>query len=84
MCVLAALLVSLQFIVYGCHRIALGLAWMLRGVWLGALYVSRRTRTFFVRAAAAQGEGHTGPPTAQVVARPISARVRPERSKTTA
>jgi hypothetical protein len=84
MCVLAGILVSLQFIVYGCHRIALGFAWMLRGAWLGALYVSRRTRALFVRAATAQGEGHAGPPTAQVVARPMSARVPPGRSKTTA
>jgi hypothetical protein len=29
-CALAYLLVSLQFIVYGCHRLALGLAWMLQ------------------------------------------------------
>lgn len=79
MCVLAGLLVSLQFIVYGCHRIALGIAWMLRGVWLGALYVSRRMRAFFVRdpAAAAQGGHHAGPPTTpvrQAVVPPASAR----------
>ncbi|KAH9056885.1 hypothetical protein EDB87DRAFT_1634096 [Lactarius vividus] len=81
MCVLAGLLVSLQFIVYGCHRLALGLAWMVRGAWLGLLYISRRIRTFFVRGAAAaapvQREQHAGPPTApvqHVVAAPASAR----------
>ncbi|KAH9013664.1 hypothetical protein EDB84DRAFT_1568564 [Lactarius hengduanensis] len=81
MCVLAGLLVSLQFIVYGCHRLALGLAWMVRGAWLGVLYVSRRIRALFVRGAAAaapaQGEQQAGPPTApvrHVVAPPASAR----------
>ncbi|KAF8262783.1 hypothetical protein EI94DRAFT_1742765 [Lactarius quietus] len=77
MCVLAGLLVSLQFIVYGCHRIALGFAWILRGTWLGLCYVSRRVRAVFVRGADVQGELHAYPPTAQVVARPVSARVHP-------
>ncbi|KAN0136066.1 hypothetical protein V8E53_006227 [Lactarius tabidus] len=70
MCVLSGLLVSLQFIVYGCHRIALGLAWIVRGVWLGVLYVSRRTREVFGRGADAQGEMQAGALTAQVVVRP--------------
>jgi hypothetical protein len=70
MCVLSGLLVSLQFIVYGCHRIALGLAWIVRGVWLGVLYVSRRTREVFGRGADAQGEVQAGAPMAQVVVRP--------------
>ncbi|KAI9432108.1 hypothetical protein H4582DRAFT_1128632 [Lactarius indigo] len=77
MCVLAGLLVSLQFIVYGCHRLALGLAWMVRGAWLGVLYVSRRMRAVFVRAAAAQEEQQVGPPIApvrHVVAPPASVR----------
>ena len=84
MCALAGLLVSLQFIVYGCHRIALGLAWMLRGLWLGALFVSRRIRAFFVRgaaaAAAAQGEIL---PTAPVIARPAAACAPPARTRNT-
>ncbi|KAH9159761.1 hypothetical protein EDB89DRAFT_2107284 [Lactarius sanguifluus] len=80
MCVLAGVLVGLQFIVYGCHRLALGLAWMVRGVWFGVLYVSRAARAFFGRGAAAvvaaQGEQRVGPPAApvrQVVAPPASA-----------
>ncbi|KAH8997164.1 hypothetical protein EDB86DRAFT_930990 [Lactarius hatsudake] len=80
MCVLAGLLVGLQFIVYGCHRLALGLAWMVRGVWSGVLYVSRAARAFFGRgaaaAASAQGEQQVDPaaaPVRQVVAPPASA-----------
>ncbi|KAI9432017.1 hypothetical protein H4582DRAFT_1135645 [Lactarius indigo] len=80
MCVLAGLLVGLQFIVYGSHRLALGLAWMVRGAWFGVLYVSRRVCELFVRGAAtaAQGEQQMGPPSVpvqQVVAPPRSARV---------
>jgi hypothetical protein len=71
MCVLSGPLVSLQFIVYECHRIALGLAWIVRGAWLGVLYVSRRTREVSARGADAQGEVRaTVAPTAQVVVRP--------------
>ncbi|KAH9046997.1 hypothetical protein EDB83DRAFT_2677131 [Lactarius deliciosus] len=80
MCVLAGVLVGLQFIVYGCHRVALGLAWMVRGVWFGVLYVSRAARAFFGRgaatAAAAQGEQRVASPATpvrQVVAPPASA-----------
>ncbi|KAH9030316.1 hypothetical protein EDB85DRAFT_2246259 [Lactarius pseudohatsudake] len=59
MCVLASVLVSLQFIVYGSHRLALGLAWMVRNAWLSVLCVSRRVRAVFARGAtaAAQPEG---------------------------
>ncbi|KAI0246613.1 hypothetical protein BJV78DRAFT_123550 [Lactifluus subvellereus] len=44
MCIFAGVLVSLQFIVYGFHRIVLCLAWILRGVWLGAGYVGNRRK----------------------------------------
>ena len=37
----------------------------LRGVWLGALFVSRRTREVFRRGADAQGEVQAGAPSAQ-------------------
>ena len=47
MCVITGVLVSLQFIVYGFHRLALGLAWMLRGAWLGAVNVGNRLRAVF-------------------------------------
>ncbi|KAH9046995.1 hypothetical protein EDB83DRAFT_2404287 [Lactarius deliciosus] len=77
MCVLAGLLVGLQFIVYGCHRLALGLVWMVRGVWFGVLYVSRAARAFFGRGAgaavAAQGEQRAATPVRQVVMPPTSA-----------
>ncbi|KAH9025237.1 hypothetical protein EDB85DRAFT_1893977 [Lactarius pseudohatsudake] len=49
----AGVLVSLQFIVYGSHRLALGLAWMARNAWLSVLYVWRRVRAVFVRGATA-------------------------------
>ena len=70
MCVLAGILVSLQFIVYGCHRIALGFAWIVRGAWLGALYVARRMREVFGRGKDAQGEVQVGAQQARVVVRP--------------
>ncbi|KAH9013663.1 hypothetical protein EDB84DRAFT_1444178 [Lactarius hengduanensis] len=80
MCVLAGVLVSLQFIVYGFHRLGLGLAWMVRGVWFGVLYVSRAACAFLGRGAAtaiaAQGEQRVVPPATpvrQVVAPPASA-----------
>ncbi|KAI9442943.1 hypothetical protein H4582DRAFT_2072008 [Lactarius indigo] len=59
MCVLAGLLVSLQFIVYGCHHLALGLAWVVGGARLGVLYVSRPMRAVFVRGAAAAAQLRT-------------------------
>ncbi|KAI9432111.1 hypothetical protein H4582DRAFT_2084047 [Lactarius indigo] len=80
MCVLASVLVFLQFIVYGCHRLALGLMWMVHGAWLGVLYVARRVCALFVRGAAtaSQGEQQMELPTMsvpQVVVPPASARV---------
>ncbi|KAH9984057.1 hypothetical protein BJV74DRAFT_588688 [Russula compacta] len=57
MCVLAGVLISLQFIVYGFHRLALGLAWMLRGAWLGAVYVTRRVRGVFIPARPPRRQG---------------------------
>ena len=63
MCVLAGILVSLQFIVYGCHRIALGFAWIVRGVWLGVLYVARRMCGVSGRGKDPQGEVQVGAPT---------------------
>ncbi|KAI0253320.1 hypothetical protein BJV78DRAFT_1351907 [Lactifluus subvellereus] len=75
MCIFAGVLVSLQFIVYGFHRIALCLAWILRGVWLGAGYVGNRVRGVFVRGQVQgsdpAGEGQEKP--GRGVARPISA-----------
>ena len=68
MCVLAGILVSLQFIVYGCHRIALGFAWIVRGIWLGALYVARRMREVLGRGK--EGGVHVGAAITQVVVRP--------------
>ena len=70
MCVLAGILVSLQFIVYGCHRIALGFAWIVRGVWLGVLYLARRMREVLGRGKDAQGGVHVGAAITQVVVRP--------------
>ena len=49
MCLITGVLVSLQFIVYGFHRLALCLAWMLRGVWLGIFFVGSRLRAVFRR-----------------------------------
>ena len=49
MCGITGLLVSLQFIVFGFHRLALCLAWILRGIWLGAVYVGSRLRAAFTR-----------------------------------
>ena len=49
MCVLTGVLISLQFIVYGFHRLALGFVWMLRGAWLGAVYVGSKVRAAFTR-----------------------------------
>ncbi|KAH8997160.1 hypothetical protein EDB86DRAFT_3076752 [Lactarius hatsudake] len=82
MCVLVGVLVSLQFIVYGSHCLALGLAWMVRNAWLSVLCVSRRVRAVFVRGATAaaqpEGEQQAGPltvPMRHVVASPASAHV---------
>ncbi|KAI0246614.1 hypothetical protein BJV78DRAFT_1157748 [Lactifluus subvellereus] len=67
MCAFAGVLVSLQFIVYSVHRIALYLVWILRGVWLGAGYVGNRVRGIFVRGQA-QGSDQAGE--AQGLAKP--------------
>lgn len=73
MCIFAGVLISLQFIVYGCHRIALCLAWVLRGVWLGAVYVGNRVRGVFGSDQAREAQGSAKP--AGEVTRPVSARV---------
>ncbi|KAH9954068.1 hypothetical protein BJV74DRAFT_891843 [Russula compacta] len=54
MCVLTGALITLQFIVYGFHCLAGGLAWMLRGAWLGVVYVTRRVREVFMPSQAGQ------------------------------
>ncbi|KAI0296340.1 hypothetical protein B0F90DRAFT_1746771 [Multifurca ochricompacta] len=74
MSMLAGVLISLQFIVYGCHRIALGLAWMLRGAWLGTVYLGSRVRGVFV---IVRGQAQAPTSVVQVreaVQRPVSAR----------
>lgn len=80
MCILAGVLVSLQFIVYGFHRLALGLAWMLRGAWLGVAYVGSRVRAIFIRdrGQASAGTGSQAPAmAARAIPYPVSARVPP-------
>ena len=77
MCVFAGVLVSLQFIVYGFHRLALGLAWMLRGAWLGALYVRSRVQAVFMPVRSKTPVARVGlqvPPevTMRVIAQPVS------------
>jgi hypothetical protein len=77
---LAGVLVSLQFIVYGFHRLALGLAWMLRGAWLGVAYVGSRVRAIFIRdrGQASAGTGSQAPAmAARAIPYPVSARVPP-------
>ncbi|KAH9973354.1 hypothetical protein BGW80DRAFT_1310301 [Lactifluus volemus] len=87
MCVFAGVLVSLQFIVYGCHRIALGLAWILRGFWLGACYFGSRVRGVFARGQAQnsdQARGERGPEmSARGAAPPISPRASVQARHTT-
>jgi len=63
MCGIAGVLISLQFIVYGFHRLALCLAWILRGAWLGAVYVGGLIRAIFTRSQA-QDPVDIGPVTA--------------------
>jgi hypothetical protein len=48
MCVLMGVLISLQFIVYGFHHLALGLVWILQGAWLGVVYAGSRVRAIFM------------------------------------
>jgi hypothetical protein len=66
MCGIAGVLISLQFIVYGFHRLALCLAWMLRGAWVRAVYVGSRMRAIFTRGQA-QDPVENGPVTAHPV-----------------
>jgi hypothetical protein len=85
MCVLTGVLVSLQFIVYGFHRLALGFAWMLRGAWLGAVYVGSRVRAVFTRdrsQAPAEVELRAPRIAARAIAHPVSVRAVPEASYT--
>jgi len=77
MCVFTGVLVSLQFIVYGFHRLALGFAWILREAWLGALYFGSSVRAIFRRRpsqAPTAGVGSQGSPTVamRVIAEPAS------------
>lgn len=78
MCGIAGVLVSLQFIVYGFHCLALCLAWILRGAWLGAVYIGSRIRAIFTRGQA-QDPGENGP----VTAHPASMRAAPHSRHTT-
>jgi hypothetical protein len=78
MCGITGVLVSLQFIVYGIHRLALCLAWILRGVWLGAVYVWGQIRASFTRGQAQDPVGN-GP----VTAHPASMRAVPNSRHTT-
>ena len=78
MCGITGVLVSLQFIVFGFHRLALCLAWTLRGVWLGAVYVGSRLRAAFTRGQV-QDPVENGP----VTAHPASMRAVPHSRHTT-
>jgi hypothetical protein len=81
MCVLTGVLVSLQFIVYGFHRLALGSAWMLRGAWLGAVYVGSKVRAVFTRdRSQAPAEAALRAPRLpeRAIAHPLSVRAVPE------
>jgi hypothetical protein len=76
MCVFTGVLVSLQFIVYGFHRLAQGFAWILRGAWSGAVYLGSRVRAVFRRRPnqATARVGLQGSPAvaARVIAEPVS------------
>lgn len=78
MCGITGVLVSLQFIVYGFHRLALCSAWILRGTWLGAVYVGGWIRAIFMR-------GHAKDPVVDepVIAHPASLRAVPHSRHTT-
>jgi hypothetical protein len=78
MCGIAGVLVSLQFIVYGFHRLALCLAWILHGAWLRAVYVWGRIRAIFTRSQA-QSPVENVP----VTAHPASIRAVPNSRHTT-
>ena len=65
MCVITGVLVSLQFLVYGFHHLALCLVWVLRWVWLRAVSVGSRFCAGFARHQAhvpAEREPATAPP----------------------
>jgi len=84
MCVLTGMLVSLQFIVFGFHRLALCLAWILRGVWLGAVYVVNWARGVFVRGQAMTEVGSQTPViVARALAHPVSVPALPQARHTT-
>jgi len=70
MCGIAGVLISLQFIVYGFHRFALCLAWILRRTWLAANYVGNRIWAVFTRG---QDPAENGP----AIATPMSMRAVP-------
>jgi hypothetical protein len=78
MCGIAGVLVSLQFIVYGFHRLALCLAWMLRGAWVRAVYVGSRIRAIFTR-----GQAHDLVENGPVTAHPVSMLAVPHSRHTT-
>jgi hypothetical protein len=81
MCVLAGILISLQFIVYGFHRLALCIAWMLRGAWLGMSYVGSRIRAVFIREPSQVSARVVSPGPA--IAHPVSIRALPQARHTT-
>jgi hypothetical protein len=81
MCVLTGVLVSLQFIVYGFHRLALGFAWMMRGAWLGAVYVESKVRAVFTRDLSQTPAGvelRAPGVAAREIAHPVSVRALPQ------
>jgi hypothetical protein len=79
MCVFAGVLISLQFIVYGFHRVALSLAWILRGTWLAGCHVGSRVRGVFARGQTQSfdqaGKSVQQDRSVQGVVRPLSVRV---------
>ena len=78
MCGITGVLVSLQFIVYGCHRLAFCLAWIVRGAWLGAVYIGSRIRAIFTR-----GQVQDPVENWPVTAHPASVRAAPHPRHTT-
>jgi hypothetical protein len=76
MCVITGVLVSLQFLVYGFHRLALCLVWVVRGVWLRAVSVGSRLWAVFAHGQAqvpVEREPATAPPASiRAVLRPTA------------
>ena len=64
MCGITGTLVSLQFIVFGFHHLALCIARILRGAWLGAVYVGSWLHATFTRSQA-QNPVENGVPAAR-------------------